>query len=186
MSTFVSSVALFCLGGRYGSDQVVDINRIRWSTSLGTSGRYHRNTHTLNGDPYILHRDKMYQCTGTHRIKFIDYGAKSPRRATRNDLEKLIRVADALPGIISVSPCVTPIDVEVGPVELIELKILFQNTGKHIYNSPTTADKARRTLEIAEILSAESLFEKPTVTIRDGPHSPLTLSDDVAPWNWRS
>jgi len=65
MSTLVSSVALFYLGGRHGSDQVVDINRIRWSTSLGTSGRHHRNAHSI----WDLVQKELLRCNFTTGVK---------------------------------------------------------------------------------------------------------------------
>ena len=136
--------------------------------------------YALDGKPYVLQPGALYHCTGTHRTKVLDYGAEKPRRATCRDLERMVRVSEGLPRVISVSPAVTPADVHDGPVELRELEILFHNTGKHLYNSPASPQEARWTLDLAELMSNDPLSEKPTITIRVNPTTPLVLADEVA------
>jgi trimethylamine--corrinoid protein Co-methyltransferase len=133
----------------------------------------------LNGELYVLRADGMYHCTGTHRTKVLDYGAETSRRATCQDLERLVRVADGLPDIISVSPLITPLDGE-DPVELTELEILLTNTGKHIYNAPAAVDEARWTMDAVELMSEAPLLEKSSLTIRACPTTPLVLAEEVA------
>jgi trimethylamine--corrinoid protein Co-methyltransferase len=118
--------------------------------------------------------------TGTHRLNFLDYGAETHRPATRQDLERLVRLADALPGISVVAPMVEIADVPAEIVELAMLETLVLNTGKHIWNAPMTAQEARWTLDLAEMLGRETLMRQPTVTIRACAKSPLVLGDEVA------
>ena len=67
-----------------------------------------------------------------------------------------------------------------GSVELTQLEILLLNTGKHIYNAPLTAQGALWTLDLVDIMGNEPLAQKPMVTIRACPKTPLVLAREVA------
>ena len=111
----------------------------------------------------------------TADIVDLETGVK--RRSTKRDLEEATRVADALPEIAYLWPCVAIADVPVELQPLHQLEAQFANSGKHIQAmSIFSREDALWAVEMARAIAGgdEALRKRPIISSYQCSLSPLT------------
>lgn len=123
----------------------------------------------LDGEHSYLSLDG---CAST--IRDLDSGQS--RSSTKHDLEKAIKVADYLPQISFVWPCVAAGDCSEEIQSLIELAVMLKNTDKHI-QAMTVVNKlnAEGAVELAAVVTEgkENLKKRPIISNFQCSVSPL-------------
>lgn len=123
-----------------------------------------------------LEPGEVYFELGAGPTRFLDIDTGQPRDATLSDLEKLVKIADALDNFSNVSELVTPTDV---PPEVIPQHIwacAFKNSCKHVQMYVEDADYVRDAIAMASVLlgSEENVRKEPVIDFFGCIGSPLT------------
>ena len=120
-----------------------------------------------------------YLCLDGTGLKVRDLGSGQIRNSTYNDLADAARLADFLPQISFLWPCVSTQDRPSATQPLYELMALLTHSGKHI-QAMTAADPltARGTVEMAAAVAGgrASLKKQPIISNFQSTISPLTCS----------
>ena len=120
-----------------------------------------------------------YLCLDGTGLKVRDLDSGLIRKSTYNDLADAARVADFLPQISFLWPCVSAQDRPTATQPLYELQALMHNSGKHI-QAMTAANPltAKGTVEMAAAVAGgkASLKNKPIISNFQSTISPLTCS----------
>jgi len=120
-----------------------------------------------------------YLCLDGSGLKIKDLESGRIRNSTYNDLADAARVADFLPQISYLWPCVSAQDRPSATQPLYELQALMNNSGKHI-QAMTAADPltAKGTVEMAAAVAGGKAFlkKKPIISNFQSTISPLTCS----------
>ena len=109
-------------------------------------------------------------------LQIIDIHSGQPRKSTKADLEAAIRVADYLPQISFLWPCISAQDQKSSIQGLYELEAMLVNSGKHI-QAMTAVDpiNAKGSVEIAAAVAGgkAALKERPIISNFQCSISPL-------------
>lgn len=115
-------------------------------------------------------------------VKIQDIGTGEIRPSTFKDLGDAARVADALPQIAFMWPCISAQDKPAAVQPLYELLALFKNTGKHVQAmtavNPVTA---KGSVEMAAVVAGgrEALRNNPVISNFQCSTSPLSYEEDA-------
>ena len=127
----------------------------------------------------VLDGHHGYLCLDGTGLKVKDLDTGSIRNSTYKDLAEITRVADFLPQISFLWPCVSAQDRPSATQPLHELHALMHNSGKHIQAmtavNPLTA---RGTVEMAAAVAGgrDTLKKRPIISNFQSTISPLTCS----------
>ena len=130
----------------------------------------------------IIGGDNVVYNPGSAAIYFLDSETGEIRRGTSKDLERLVRLADALEHIEAQSTAIVPSDVPEVVTDLYRLYIVLRNSDKPII---TGAFSKRGLIDMAEMLNAavggpEELRRRPRAIFDCCATSPLTWDDVTA------
>ncbi len=130
----------------------------------------------------IIGGDNVVYNPGSAAIYFLDSETGEIRRGTSKDLERLVRLADALEHIGAQSTAIVPSDVPEVVTDLYRLYIVLRNSDKPII---TGAFSKQGLIDMAEMLNAavggpEELRRRPRAIFDCCPTSPLTWGDVAA------
>ncbi len=139
--------------------------------------------YSRDGDRSLLiGGDNVVYNPGSAAIYFLDSETGEIRRGTSRDLEKLVRVTDALEHIGAQSTAIVPSDVPDVVADLYRLYIVLRNSDKPII---TGAFSKQGLIDMAEMLNAavggpEELRRRPRAIFDCCPTSPLMWGDVTA------
>ncbi|KYH39063.1 MAG: hypothetical protein AYL28_001560 [Candidatus Bathyarchaeota archaeon B23] len=139
--------------------------------------------HSRDGERRLLiGGDNVVYNPGSAAIYFLDYETGEIRRGTSRDLERLVRLADALRHIEAQSTAIVPSDVPEEVADLYRLYIVLRNSDKPII---TGAFSKQGLIDMAEMLNAavggaEKLGRRPRAIFDCCPTSPLIWGDVTA------
>jgi len=139
--------------------------------------------YSRDGDKTLLiGGDNVVYNPGSAAIYVLDSETGEIRRGTSRDLEKLVRLADALEHIEAQSTAIVPSDVPEVVADLYRLYIVLRNSDKPII---TGAFSKRGLIDMAEMLNAavggpEELRRRPRAIFDCCPTSPLIWGDVTA------
>jgi len=139
--------------------------------------------YSRDGDRRLLiSGDNVVYNPGSAAIYFLDHETGEIRRGTSKDLERLVRLADALEHIGAQSTAIVPSDVPEVVADLYRLYIVLRNSDKPII---TGAFSKRGLFDMAEMLNAtvggqEELRRRPRAIFDCCPTSPLIWGDVTA------
>lgn len=103
------------------------------------------------------------------------------RRATRQDVADLVRLADALSSIRIIATPVHASDVPEQLSALYEYEALLLNTAKHWLAAPQTCDEAKICVELAEVICGDGgLATNPILSMAISTTSPLRFDQESA------
>lgn len=130
----------------------------------------------------LIGGDNVVYNPGSAAIYFLDSETGEIRRGTSKDLERLVRLADALEHIGAQSTAIVPSDVPEVVADLYRLYIVLRNSDKPII---TGAFSKRGLIDMAEMLNAavggpEELRRRPRAIFDCCPTSPLMWGDVTA------
>ena len=139
--------------------------------------------YSRDGDRSLLiGGDNVVYNPGSAAIYVLDSETGEIRRGTSKDLEKLVRLADALEHIEAQSTAIVPSDVPEVVADLYRLYIVLNNSDKPVI---TGAFSKRGLIDMAEMLNAavggpEELKRRPRAIFDCCPTSPLIWGDVTA------
>ena len=139
-----------------------------------------RNVTLVNcdGSEQPLVPRRMSHSTGCHRLFVLDYGHTRARVSRAVDMERLTRVADALPEIGAVTLMVSAREHRPPISEIHALQALVLHTKKHLYLAPQDLMEARVLLDLAEIVRSSDQQRMP-VSLFTSATSPLVIGTEV-------
>lgn len=118
---------------------------------------------------------------GHNAIHIIDHRTGEQRKATSQDCDELVRLADVIEDYDAVAVPVMPQDVHPRSSILHGFYHTIANTKKHIYFSPDSADATSAIIEMTKAAChRDNLTEKPSITCQLSPTSPLVWDREAA------
>jgi trimethylamine--corrinoid protein Co-methyltransferase len=115
-----------------------------------------------------------YAACGHAAINFDDIPARVRRPATKADVSNLFRLADALELFSFVAPPAIPMDVPPATCYAHAADAAFNNSTKHLYLPPETAEATELILEMARVVAdTGDLNQKPVISCQVSIQSPL-------------
>jgi len=141
-------------------------------SSYTLHARYPENDLALDGQ-------HGYLCLDGNGLKVKDLDSGHIRNSTYKDLADAARIADFLPQISFLWPCVSAQDRPSATQPLYELQALMNNSGKHIQAmTAVTPLTAKGTVEMAAAVAGgkAALKQKPIISNFQSTISPLTCS----------
>jgi len=133
------------------------------------------------GDPLPLRQGFCHPGTYSNALNVLDYGATSPRQSTQADLERLVRLGDALEEVSIVGPVCWPQDQQTDLQDLNAAAVTLGRSTKHTQAAPMTLTEAEIWYELSQIADkATGPHPGPTLSFVASPTSPLLLDARTA------
>lgn len=119
----------------------------------------------------------LYVANGGEGVRMVDLITGETRPSGSPDLRNFAKLIDALPQIDFYWAMVGALEEPSATKEVVEMKISLEWTSKHIQMGATTADQARKMIQMAAILTngPENLAKRPIISAVQCPISPLTF-----------
>ncbi len=137
--------------------------------------------HDLDGKPVRVREGSLAETVGTYveAIQWLDYGDETLRPSSLSDLQKGLKLADALPLVKKAGILVTPLDLPVEEQERQALRAIFTTTRKSPSFGIQNVDQAGLILEALAAAAPElDAQRQPVGTFACSPTSPLVLDAD--------
>ncbi len=134
-----------------------------------------------DGQELPLKPGYVHPSTYTNALNVWDYGARSLRPSTKEDLEKFVLLGDALPEVHIVAPACWARDMPEATQGLHSAATVLANATKHTNAAPQNRAEAKIWADLVSIADGE-LEPKvwPTIHFAVSPTSPLQLDSDTA------
>jgi trimethylamine--corrinoid protein Co-methyltransferase len=142
---------------------------------------YGRDPDDRSKDVKIAVGEVTFTTFGTG-VMVIDPYTGERRESTLEDVKNIIRFADAVPEVDSITLPVAATDVAEEIKELYEAEALFANTSKPLGHDAEGGENTRRVIQMAAAIAggAEALRQRPTMCMGACPNSPLELHESAA------
>lgn len=129
----------------------------------------------------VLGEGQSYAASGHNAIFVLDGETGERRSATKKDVADFACLSDALENISVVGIQAMPQDVQPEVSLLHAVDAAFNNSTKHLYFSPESANVTKAVFEIARaVCRKEDLSSRPILTCQLSPTSPLTWEGGAA------
>lgn len=133
------------------------------------------------GDPLPLRPGACHPATYGNALNVLDYGASSPRSSTLADLERLVRLGDALDEVSIVCPACWPQDQPAALQDLLTVAATLSHSAKHTLAAPQTPVEAEIWYELSQIADrAAAAHPGPSLSFVVSSTSPLQLDGRTA------
>jgi trimethylamine--corrinoid protein Co-methyltransferase len=125
---------------------------------------------------------RLYVANGGEGVRMVDLVTGESRPASSSDLRNFAKLVDALPQVDFFWPMVGALEQPATTKEVMELRLAFEWTTKHIQMGAITAQQARKMIRMGEVLSngPERLAKRPIFSAVQCPISPLTFEHGLA------
>jgi trimethylamine--corrinoid protein Co-methyltransferase len=164
---------------------MVEGSRLRFPPALveEACARAPRRYALCGRDPGLdldLGGEHSYLCLDGSATEILDLDSGSPRPSTRADLEAAIRIADGLPQIALLWPCVSAGDAPPALQPLCELEVLLTGSRKHAQAmTVVTPEHARAAIAMAALVAGgrDALRARPILSSFQCSVSPLAYDE---------
>jgi trimethylamine--corrinoid protein Co-methyltransferase len=133
-------------------------------------------------DIRIPSQDKLYVAPGGEGVYIKDLVKGTQRYPTSEDLRDIAIIAESLPQVDFFWELVGAQDETNEDLKgLVEMKTSFSYTNKHLQSGALSADEAKRTIEMASVITGgpKELAKRPIISSVECPLSPLTFEDGL-------
>lgn len=121
---------------------------------------------------------KLHGASGNDAVYYYDAKNDQQRPATKDDVARFARIADALPNIQMISPEAVPQDVPQHSTMVNAVEAIFNNSTKHILVAVPTLAETNRIIEMSKLIVGD-LAKTPIVSLMISPTSPLQWGHDA-------
>ncbi len=119
----------------------------------------------------------LYVANGGEGVRMVDLITGETRPSESSDLRNFAKLIDALPQVDFCWGMVGALEEPPATKEVVELKISLEWTSKHVQTGATTADQARKMVQMASVLTngPDNLAKRPIISAVQCPISPLAF-----------
>jgi len=132
-------------------------------------------------DMKIPTEDRTYAANGGEGVYITDLATGESRPSTTEDVGRFAALVEALDQVDFVWPMVGAIEQPIHVKTLVELKMCFESSTKHVQSMAADEEEAKRVVQLASLLTGgpDALAKRPIVSAVQCPISPLTFESGL-------